>query len=142
MMNFMDYLVGYRFWVELESQMTAGFTDCTGIQMETEVTDITEGGENNVIYRFPGRARFGNITLKRGFTESPELWTWFIHTLKGINDRRPLTIYLMRPIGTPVRKWSFANAFPVKWSGPELKSDANAVAIESVDFAHEGLLGL
>jgi len=30
------------------------------------------------------------------------------------------------------------NAFPIKVSGPDLKSDANEIAIESIELAHEG----
>jgi phage tail-like protein len=31
------------------------------------------------------------------------------------------------------------NAFPIKIQSPDLKSDANEAAIESLEIAHEGL---
>jgi phage tail-like protein len=37
-------------------------------------------------------------------------------------------------------KYHLMNAYPVKWTGPELKASAGAVAIESLEFAHEGLV--
>jgi phage tail-like protein len=38
----------------------------------------------------------------------------------------------------PVAVWKAANCFPVKVTAPDLKSDANEVAIESLEIAHEG----
>ena len=41
---------------------------------------------------------------------------------------------------TLVMKYHLMNAYPVKWTGPELKANAGAVAVESLEFAHEGLV--
>ena len=35
--------------------------------------------------------------------------------------------------------WDFKEAFPVKWTGPDLRADSGSVAIESVELAHRGL---
>jgi phage tail-like protein len=35
--------------------------------------------------------------------------------------------------------WIFKNAYPVKWVGPDLKSDGNEVVVETLELAHEGL---
>ena len=137
-----DPLLGYRFWVELESQVVGGFSECSGLQAETEVTDWAEGGDNMTVLKFPGRTRYGNLTLKHGLAQDPDLWLWFMRVLKGVFERRPLTVMLIDPSGASVRTWTFARAFPVKWVGPELRATANGVAIESVEFAHEGILGI
>ena len=42
------------------------------------------------------------------------------------------------PPGEPAA-WTAARCFPVKLTAPDLKSDANEVAIESIEIAHEGL---
>src|SRR3990172_2717736 len=127
-----DPLLGYRFWVELESQVVGGFSECSGLQAETEVTDWLEGGDNMTVLKFPGRTRYGNLTLKHGLAQDPDLWLWFMRVLKGVFERRPLTVMLIAPTGASVRTWTFARAFPVKWVGPELRATANGVAIESV----------
>ena len=41
--------------------------------------------------------------------------------------------------GTESMRWTFENAYPVKWSGPQFKADDNAVALETVELAHEGM---
>jgi phage tail-like protein len=42
--------------------------------------------------------------------------------------------------GKELAKWSFANAFPVKWIGPQLAADGKNAAIETLELAHEGLI--
>ena len=137
-----DVFTAYKFWVEIESGLVAGFTECSGIQAETEVMDWLEGGENTTVLKFPGRSKYGNITLKHGFTDSTKLWDWFTKVLKGEPDRKPLTVIMFDPQGKRKRTWNFNRAFPVKWQGPALKSSGNEIAIETVEFAHEGLLGI
>jgi phage tail-like protein len=35
--------------------------------------------------------------------------------------------------------WTFTGAYPVKWTGPDFKTDSGAVAIESLEIAHKGI---
>jgi phage tail-like protein len=138
---YVDPLLAYQFWVEIESDLVGGFSECSGLQAETEVFDLYEGGDNTSVLRFPGRTRYSNITLKHGFTESPDLWLWFMRVMRGTFERRPLTILLLDTEGNRVRAWNFSSAFPVRWSAGELSASANGAAIESVEFAHEGIVG-
>jgi hypothetical protein len=39
----------------------------------------------------------------------------------------------------PATWWNFADAYPVKWAGPELRASSNAVAVETVELAHRGI---
>ena len=39
----------------------------------------------------------------------------------------------------PLVVWKVKNAFPIKVQSTDLKSDANEVAIESIEIVHEGL---
>jgi phage tail-like protein len=137
-----DPLLSYRFWVEVEADVVGGFSECSGLQAECEVTDWFEGGENTSVLRFPGRTRYGNVTLKHGLTQSPDLWLWFMRVLKGTFERRPLTVIMLDLEGGRARTWNFARAFPVKWVGPEMRATGTSVAIETVEFAHEGLVGI
>ena len=38
-----------------------------------------------------------------------------------------------------MKQWSLAGCFPVKWQGPDLKTDSNAVAIETLELVHQGM---
>ncbi len=38
------------------------------------------------------------------------------------------------------RTWTFADAFPVRWTGPQLaRRTARAIATETLEIAHSGL---
>jgi phage tail-like protein len=41
--------------------------------------------------------------------------------------------------GNRAVSWNFRDAYPVKWSGPELRGDSNSVAVESIELAHHGI---
>lgn len=119
-----------------------GFTEVTGLTLETEVIEYREG--NSPEYskiKMPGMQKFGNITLKRGtFAGDNDYFTWFNTVKLNTIERRNITITLLNEEHQPVVVWKIKNAWPVKIQSPDLKSDANETAIESVEIAHEGLV--
>ena len=137
-----DPYLGYKFWVEIEGITEAVFRECTGLSVETEVVEHAEGGVNDRVHKLPGRTKFSNITLKRGWVQSDELWKWYSRIIAGTIDRRPVSIILFenRSINPSdqVCRWNLDNAFPVKWQGPEFRSDGNGIAIETLVLAHDG----
>jgi len=134
-----------RFYVEVgptkgTSQFQAVFTEVSGLQVEMQVTDYEEGGENNFVHHLPGRLKVGNVTLKRGLVRSNEFLKWCMDAaLVKPMDRRNISVVLFDQGGAPVLRWNFQRAFPVKWVGPSLTADSSTMAIESVELAHEGL---
>lgn len=117
-----------------------GFTEVTGLTLETEVIEYREGNspEYNKI-KMPGLRKFGNITLKRGtFAGDNDYYKWFDTVKLNTIDRRNITITLLNEEHQPVVTWKIKSAWPVKIQSPDLKSDANEAAIESIEIAHEG----
>ena len=49
----------------------------------------------------------------------------------------PISVYLMNEEQSPLRGWSFVNAFPVKWDVESFGSLKNEVAIESIEFEYQ-----
>lgn len=133
----------YRFWVEIDQIAEAAFSECTGLQVEREIFEWEEGGENGYRHRLPGRAKLSNIVLKRGIA-SLDLWKWFADALAADGravrvQRRGLTIVLCGYAGMPEVRWNIKDALPVKWVGPTLKTGSGEVALETVELAHNGL---
>jgi phage tail-like protein len=110
----------------------------SGLAMEMAVEDIEEGGENGHVHRLPGRCKVGNITLKRGLTMSNDFYKWSLEVAQGQIKRRHVTVILFNSDGTEEMQWNLESAYPVKWTGPQFKSDDTAVAIETVELAHAG----
>jgi phage tail-like protein len=134
-----DPFLAFRFEVALDNLPVAGFSECSGLQLEVEVQDYNEGGMNAIVRKFPGRTKQANITLKRGVIDR-QLWDWFYQTTQGTVTFRNATIVVRDPSGgQEVLRWTVERAFPAKLSGPELNATQNSVAVETLELCHEGL---
>ena len=113
------------------------FMQCSGLQIEFDVYEYHEGGNNDFVHRLPGAARYPNLVLSRGLTNEVALLKWFWATQTQA-DLKEVTITLSYGKSEP-RSWTFTDAFPVKWSGPQMDANATDVAIETLEIAHSGL---
>jgi phage tail-like protein len=118
-----------------------GFTEVTGLGVETEMIEYREGSSPEYSkIKMPGLQKFSNITLKRGvFKSDNEFYDWWNTVALNTIERRDIIISLLNESHQPVVVWKVKNAWPVKVQSPDLKSDGNEVAIESIELAHEGL---
>ena len=135
-----DGVANCRFYVKIDGMTTAVFTEMSGLQVETVVTEYEEGGNNGFVHRLPGRTKVSNLTLKRGIVASNEFLNWYSEILQGKLKYRHVDVLVYDAEGKELAKWSFANAFPVKWIGPQLAADGKNAAIETLELAHEGLI--
>jgi phage tail-like protein len=135
-----DPYLNFRFKVEIDNLLVAGFSDVSGLQRETETEDYHEGGVNDYMHKLPKMTKQSNITLKRGFTDSDVLWKWHQEVIGGEFDRKICRIILQDLEGNEKWHWSLEEAFPVKWIGPDFKTDSGAVAIETLELAHKGII--
>ena len=119
------------------------FSECSGLAADLGTEDYLEGGENRFAHRFPVRASFPNLVLKRGTNGDAALWTWYLEYLdRGTIKPRDGQVHLLSWSGgalKPVRAWAFRRGYPVKMSGPDLNAGSPAIAIESVEVVHHGL---
>lgn len=117
----------------------AGFSECTGLEMTLETEDWEEGGNNGTVLKFPKRHRWGDITLRKGLTRNQELFNWYYAFTQGITRRKDGLIILMNEKHEPHTVWKFRRGLPVKYVAPQLNAQQNAVAIETLSIAHEGI---
>jgi phage tail-like protein len=129
----------YRFQVEIDGIADSRFLECSGLGSEVAVIEYREGGEPTAVRKLPGRASFSDITLKRGITESKDLYEWHKAVLQGQMQRRNGSIRLLDDEGAEVVRWVFRDAWPRKWEGPNLNAMGNEVAIETFVLTCESL---
>lgn len=134
-----DPFLGCNFLVEVENILSGGFSECSGLEAETEVETYREGGQNAYVHQFAGPTKYPPLILKHGLTWIDGLWAWHQDVISGTIKRHSGTIYLLDRQQVPVMWWNFKEAFPVKWSGPSLRADSAQVAVESVELRHRGL---
>lgn len=117
-----------------------GFQEVTGLEMETQFIEYRAGDSPlYVTQKIPGLKKHGSITFKKGVYQGDStFWDWFSDVQANPERREDINISLLDEEGNPVVTWAVNNAFPIKISGPDLKSDANEIAIESIEVAHEG----
>jgi phage tail-like protein len=130
----------FTFVLEIEGIIAGGFSDVSGLQIETELEEYREGGVNDYVHKFPKITKYQNLTLKHGLTDRDTLWNWYNDVIKGNIERKNGTIFLLKSDAlTPAMWWEFTGAYPVKWTGPELKADSNSIAFETLELVHTGL---
>lgn len=138
-----DPLVGFHYAIEVQGVVTGYFTECSGIGSEHEVIEhkvVDEKGRES-IQKIPGRLKWQDVTLKRGITDNMDIWDWREEVVQGQVDsaRRNGSIVMFNQALDEVARWNFENAWPLKVSGPSMKSDSNEFGIEELVLTHEGL---
>jgi phage tail-like protein len=131
-------LVEPCFRVEVSGRELGQFAECTGIGAEYDVVEHREGGNNDFVHLLRGHRRHTNLVLRRGVTNEEALLTWF-HDIERAAPP-PLSVTLLDAMGEPVRSFTFAGAFPIRWTGPNGSSQTPAAATESLEVGHQGLV--
>ena len=134
-----DPYMNFNFLVEIDGITRAGFHEVSGIDSTIDVVEHREGGDNTSPRKLPGLTKHANIVLKRGITDDTQLWQWHLDAVNGTLTRKNGSIVLKDRRGNEVARWNFVNAWPSKWTGPNLTAEGTDVAIETLELAHEGL---
>jgi phage tail-like protein len=124
----------FRFVVAIDNVPVGAFTECTLPVLEWDVEEVKEGGLNTYVHQLPGRRKSAKITLKNGIGVTNLLLAWYTQSLHESISRRRVTISLLNSLHIPVMIWNIEQAWPVKWTGPQLKTDENTVAIQTFEL--------
>jgi phage tail-like protein len=137
----------HTFYVMVGAQILGAFMEVSGLGVSYHMYEYEEGGNNAFVHRLPGRMSQQNLTLKTGLTSQPLLLDWALRrgrfcvpqivTVTFTDELGPEDSGSSSPTFT---SFSFNNAVPVRWTGPSANIAANAVATESLEIAHEGML--
>ena len=131
------------------STLPAVFKECSGLTGEVEVETYKEGGLNDYEHKLPGRAKYGNVTLKSGVASSIDLWEWFESVITGRfklparfenrDVRRDVSVVMYRQNSEEAMRWNLRAAYPVKWQGPAFIAGDTNVSVQTLELAHNGL---
>jgi phage tail-like protein len=139
-LNVLNYVTTNRFYIEMDSDMKAAFSECSGLDVQIEKEVYQEGGVNQQQRIFLKHAKFNDITLKRGITDDPAFWDWINDSLTADNSRRRnINILVFNQAGETMQVWRLIGAVPIGWKTPALKADSTTVALEELVLAYEGL---
>jgi phage tail-like protein len=134
-----------RFVFTVDGLTIGSFTEVTGLSVQLDTEELVEGGNNGFTHKLPKQLKWPNLVLKRGITDSDVLFEWFSRCSgEGLEaagdklDRRNGSVQLYDHNGKVVRRWNFADAYPVKWTGPKLAASSKDLATEELEVCHCG----
>ena len=114
------------------------FTQVQGLSAQVDVMEYPEGGRNDYVHKLPTRIKHTNLTLKRGLTKEGALLEWLKKTVVKAEPAE-MSLTLCDYEGQPIQSWSFAGAYPVKWTGPDANAGGTEIMTESLEIAHHGI---
>jgi phage tail-like protein len=141
-----DPFTAYDFRVEIrlpgraEPLCGAAFAECDGLELRFDVRPLHEGGENSRQRLLAGPASYGEVTLRRGMTDSFDLWDWCGAAARDPSLRADARVILLAPDGATERaRFLLARCLPVRLRAPRLDAVDGVVAIEELRLACEAI---
>jgi phage tail-like protein len=140
---FGDPIGNYNFRVEIDGVDAGHFTGLDGLSIEQEVIEY-QNGDDPLTRKRPGRLKYGDITLKRGYVASTVLNDWIEAARLGKGDipRANLRIVLESKDGRQQAEWLACHVFPKRLLvNPEGTIPGDRMTVtEEVTFAVEELI--
>lgn len=138
-----DPLRNFRYRLEMEGIVEAGFSEVAIGDASNDPIEYREGNELATVHRLKGLNKYGNITLKRGVTDSIELANWLHMVVDDATPlaaaRRTVVIRIQNEAGEDKAAYEVTRAWPTKYEPADLNGKGNEVAIESLELANEGI---
>ena len=131
-----DHIGQYNFKVEIDGVTEAAFKAVDGLDSETEIIEYQDG-DDMILRKRPGRTKYSNITCKRGYVTTTELWDWRKTVMDGGVQRKSGSIVLMNDKNEEIMRYNFFEAWPAKWKGFSLDGKGADVAVEEIEFVVE-----
>jgi phage tail-like protein len=126
-----------HFEVEIDGMPESGFINVSGLEGSVDVEEYREGDDFGS-RKAPGSVSYSNLVVRRGMTDSKELWEWWERVRDGEVDRRNISIKLLDDRREVVARWNVFQAWPVRYTAPDLNAESDDVAIEALELTHEG----
>ncbi len=139
-----DDFQGSYFSLEIDGVKLAYFTACSGISIEFEPVKFKQIGKEGTMAvetKRPGRPKYAEITLKRGFTADKALYEWFDKVVASKEDTPYKTgsIVIYSRTQKPVARYNLQECWPSKLSVSDLSAGSDEVMVEELTIQHEAL---
>lgn len=120
-----------------------GFTKCSGIVWETESWTHNHGmmaGDTD--RELPGRNTFNELVLERVYAGFDDFMSWRQRIVSGQQDRRNVSVEVMRQDMSVVKRWELLGAWPSSYESPDLSAMGSDGAMERFELTYETLIEL
>jgi len=134
----LDHIGAYNFMVEISGVNAGYFKSVSGLVAELQVVEFQDG-DDLFLRKRPGRAKFGDVTLSKGYIVTDDLQAWWRAARDGQYDRRDVSIILNDHAGNEVRRWNLYGCWPRRWETSPLEGNRDAVLEESITIVVEDM---
>ena len=136
-----DPFRNFKFRVEIDGVAEAAFSEVAIGDTSTEAIDYREGTEPNHVRKLTGLTKYGNITLKRGVTDSQVIYQWHKDIVDGKigEKRKSITIVVIDEAGKDKARFVVSECWPTKYDPSDLNGKGNEVFIELLELVNEGI---
>jgi len=134
----LDHVGAYNFKVEISGVDAGRFKSVSGLGGEIEVVEFQDG-DDLILRKRPGRVRFDDVTLTKGYIVTDHLQKWWEAASEGQYDRRDISIILNDNAGNELRRWNLFGCWPRSWRTGPLDGNSGAQLFEEVTFVVEKL---
>lgn len=133
-----DPFLNNHFQVEIDGLAATDFTEVILPEPRADVIEFRTGGERTT-RKIAGRIRYGNLVLRRGLSQSDELFQWWSLVVSGVPARKNAVVMLLGPNSEEVKRWSLFRLLPVRYALSPLSSiEAPVALMETLECATEG----
>jgi phage tail-like protein len=125
-------------FVEVDGVSRGAFAGIDGPGLEIDVVEFREGGDEGPARKLPGRTKYLNITLKRGWVAASYFEDWIQQVSAGEEGfRKNVDIVIANRAGREIGRYSLINAWPAKWTLTNLPDDDSTTLFEEVTLTTE-----
>jgi len=134
---------GSFFGFVMDGVEIATFTAVSGLSLEFEVVEQSSSNANGmkVTKKIPGRPKYSEVVLKRGYSNNKVIYDWFDKVVKAASavERKTASIVVYDRTHQEIGRWNLDKCWPSKLSASDLGAGGDEVVIEEVTIQHEFL---
>lgn len=131
----------YRFRVVIDGIQIASFSDASVPDISVDTVGYREGTDAPYERKLSGLVKYGNISLKKGLTDSLDLYNWHQQVVQkgAAGARKNLSLILIDEAGDDKAQWDVVEAWPIKYDPSDFSAKGNDVMVETLELVHEGI---
>jgi phage tail-like protein len=128
-----DYLPAHNFKIEIDGVIAGTFKEVDGLDAIAEVVEY-RNGDDPITHKRAGKTKYKNIVLKRGLEGDAPMLEWYKKVVAGSTDRKSGSIIYLDREGNETLRYNFFEAWPTRWSAPELNSSSDTHIVQELEF--------
>lgn len=133
--------VGFHFKVEIldlpPNDNDVRFTEVSGLSVEMSTEEVPEGGENRFVQKYPVRAKYPELVLKRGMLLGSKVVEWIQSAILHYRiEPKNVDVKLLDEQHKPLFTWHVIGAYPTKWAVSDLNASNSAVVTETLQLCY------